>query len=159
MNRVGARGPRREHVARLLHPHVLNDFVAALRGARRAGSAQRYRDAARHLSSRLEQAWDGEWYRRGYYDDGRPLGSAQNDECAIDSISQSWAVLSGAVPKRFAERAMDAVRASLIAAGRKALLLLTPPFDNRRRIPATSRAIRRASARTAASTPTPRCGS
>ena len=46
----------------------------------------------------LEQAWDGEWYRRGYYDDGTPLGSAQNDECRIDSIAQSWAVLSGAVP-------------------------------------------------------------
>ena len=47
----------------------------------------------------LEQTWDGEWYRRGYYDDGTPLGSAQNDECRIDSIAQSWAVLSGAVPR------------------------------------------------------------
>ena len=60
---------------------------------------------------------------------GRPLGSAQNDECVIDSISQSWSVLSGAVPKRFAERAMDAVRASLIARQSKVILLLTPPFD------------------------------
>ena len=46
----------------------------------------------------LELAWDGDWYRRGYYDDGSPLGSAQNDECKIDSIAQTWAVLSGAAP-------------------------------------------------------------
>src|SRR5207342_2769012 len=77
----------------------------------------------------LERSWDGEWYRRGYYDDGMPLGSAQNDECTIDSISQSWAVLSGAVPLRFAERAMDAVRTSLGARLSQLLLLLTPPFD------------------------------
>ena len=77
----------------------------------------------------LERAWDGEWYRRGYYDDGTPLGSAQNDECRIDSISQSWAVLSGAVPSRFAERAIDSVMASLLMRASGVLLLLHPPFD------------------------------
>ena len=85
--------------------------------------------SARHLASQLELTWDGEWYRRGYYDDGLALGSAQNDECKIDSIAQSWAVLSGAVPQRFAERAMDAVRTSLIARGPQIVLLLDPPFD------------------------------
>ena len=84
---------------------------------------------ARRLAATLERSWDGEWYRRGYYDDGTPLGSAQNDECSIDSISQSWAVLSGAVPTRFAERAMDAVRTSLVGRGAQMLLLLNPPFD------------------------------
>ena len=77
----------------------------------------------------LERTWDGEWYRRGYYDDGSPLGSAQNEECRIDSIAQSWAVLSGAVPQRFADRAMDAVRAHLVRRGHRLLALLTPPFD------------------------------
>jgi cyclic beta-1,2-glucan synthetase len=77
----------------------------------------------------LERTWDGEWYRRGYYDDGSPLGSAQNEECRIDLIAQSWAVLSGAVPQRFAERAMDAVRAYLVRRGQRLLALLTPPFD------------------------------
>ena len=77
----------------------------------------------------LERTWDGEWYRRGYYDDGSPLGSAQNDECRIDSIAQSWAVLSGAVPQRFADRAMDAVRAHLVRRGHGLVALLTPPFD------------------------------
>src|SRR5207249_3876116 len=81
-----------------------------LRQKRRDGArATRYRDEAHRLASQLELTWDGEWYRRGYYDDGTALGSAQNDECRIDSIAQSWAVLSGAVPQRFAERAMDAV--------------------------------------------------
>jgi cyclic beta-1,2-glucan synthetase len=92
-------------------------------------TATRYREAARALGSKLELAWDGEWYRRGYYDDGTTLGSSQNDECKIDSIAQSWAVLSGAVPQRFAERGMDAVRATLIARGAQILPLLDPPFD------------------------------
>ena len=91
----------------------------------------------------LEQTWDGEWYRRGYYDDGTPLGSAQNDECRIDSIAQSWAVLSGAVPVRFADRAMDAVRAHLVRRGPPASCCCSRrPSTGRRRIPATSRAIR-----------------
>ena len=108
---------------------MLTDFIQLCEPRGERALVTRYKQAARHLSSRLEEAWDGEWYRRAYYDDGRPLGSAQNDECAIDSISQSWAVLSGAVPKRFAERAMDAVRASLIARQSKVILLLSPPFD------------------------------
>ena len=77
----------------------------------------------------LERTWDGEWYRRGYYDDGSPLGSAQNDECRIDGIAQSWAVISGAVPQRFADRAIDAVRAHLVRRGPRLVALLTPPFD------------------------------
>ena len=89
----------------------------------------RPRREAWRLSTALEQSWDGEWYRRGYDDDGTPLGSTQNDECKIDSIAQSWAVLSGAVPLRFAERAMDAVRTSLVSRGSQILLLLSPPFD------------------------------
>ena len=129
MNRVGAAG-RGESVwlGFFLHA-VLHDFMPICENRGERALAARYRQQARHLSSRLEEAWDGEWYRRGYYDDGRPLGSAQNDECVIDSISQSWSVLSEAVPKRFAERAMDAVRASLIARQSKVILLLTPPFD------------------------------
>ena len=124
-----------------------------------AARPTRYRDEARRLADALELAWDGEWYRRGYYDDGTPLGSAQNDECKIDSIAQSWAVLSGAVPRRFAERAMDAVRAHLDRARLAASCCCsTPPFDQSAQDPATSRATRPACARTAASTPTPRCG-
>jgi cyclic beta-1,2-glucan synthetase len=108
---------------------VLTAFIpiSQSRDARR--TAARFQQDARRLASKLELAWDGEWFRRGYYDDGTPLGSGQNDECRIDSIAQTWAVLSGAAPLHMAERAMDAVRTSLIARGSRLLLLLTPPFD------------------------------
>src|SRR6185436_1659620 len=128
MNRVGHEGRGESTWLGFFLFEILNDF-AQLCDSRDAVAARRYRDTARHYASRLEAAWDGEWFRRGYYDDGRPLGSAQNDECRIDSISQSWALLSGAVPRRFADRAMDALRAALIARPSRTMLLLTPPFD------------------------------
>ena len=129
MNRVGPDGRGESTWLGFFLHHVLSDFVSLCRERNEPVRADRYMTEARRLATRLEQSWDGEWYRRGYYDDGTPLGSAQNDECSIDSISQSWAVLSGAVPLRFAERAMDAVRTSLIARGAQMLLLLHPPFD------------------------------
>ena len=78
--------------------------------------------------------WDGDWYRRAYFDDGTPLGSAANAECQIDSIAQSWAVLSGAAPT---ERARDArwtrVDRRLVRARHRRLIqLLDPPFDTSR---------------------------
>jgi cyclic beta-1,2-glucan synthetase len=129
MNRVGPAGRGESTWLGFFLHTVLNDFVPLSRGRKDDSRADRYLHEARRLASALERSWDGEWYRRGYYDDGMPLGSAQNDECTIDSISQSWAVLSGAVPLRFAERAMDAVRTSLVARRSQLLLLLTPPFD------------------------------
>jgi cyclic beta-1,2-glucan synthetase len=78
----------------------------------------------------LELAWDGDWYLRGYYDDGTPLGSARSEECWIDAVAQSWAVLSGAPTMHHrAERAMDAVRTLLLRRQSQVILLLTPPFD------------------------------
>jgi cyclic beta-1,2-glucan synthetase len=91
--------------------------------------AERYREEARWLTGMLELAWDGHWYRRAYFDDGTPLGSAQNDECKIDSLTQSWAVLSRAAMPERAARAMDAVRAHLVRRDARLALLLTPPFD------------------------------
>ena len=129
MNRVGRAGRGQSTWLGFFLHTVLSDFVALCDTRGDHERATRYREAASRLASALGATWDGEWYRRGYYDDGRPLGSAENDECRIDSISQSWAVLSGAVPQRFAERAMDAVRTSLIVRGSRLLLLLTPPFD------------------------------
>jgi cyclic beta-1,2-glucan glucanotransferase len=129
MNRVGAEGRGESTWLGFFLHHVLTDFVPLCRARKDGVRAARYVTEARRLATSLERSWDGEWYTRGYYDDGTPLGSAQNDECSIDSISQSWAVLSGAVPIRFAERAMDAVRTFLIARGPQMLLLLHPPFD------------------------------
>ena len=90
---------------------------------------QHYRSEARWLTGMLELAWDGNWYRRAYFDDGTPLGSAQNEECRIDSLTQSWAVLSREADPRRAARAMDAVRANLVRRDAQVVLLLTPPFD------------------------------
>ena len=64
----------------------------------------------------LELAWDGDWYRRAYFDDGTPLGSVQNEECRIDSLTQSWAVLSQAA-RSAASRARDGGRARASACG------------------------------------------
>jgi cyclic beta-1,2-glucan synthetase len=125
MNRVGRDG-RGESVwlGFFLHA-VLADFAPLCDVTR----AARYRAEAARLAAALERAWDGEWFLRGYYDDGAPLGSARSDECSIDSIAQSWAVLSGAAPPRLADRAMDSVRTHLVRRGAKVVLLLAPPFD------------------------------
>src|SRR5207247_8554593 len=71
--------------------------------------AQQYRSEAQSLAGMLELAWDGDWYRRAYFDDGTPLGSAQNSECRVDSIAQTWAVISGVSDQYRAGRAMAAV--------------------------------------------------
>jgi cyclic beta-1,2-glucan synthetase len=84
----------------------------------------------RALATAFEnQAWDGAWYRRAWFDDGTPLGSATNDECRIDSIAQSWAVLSGAGRRDRAAQAMAAVDRELILPQDGLALLFTPPFD------------------------------
>jgi cyclic beta-1,2-glucan synthetase len=129
MNRVGRAGRGQSTWLGFFLHTVLTDFAALCDTRDDRPRAARYRAAAARLASALGATWDGEWYRRGYYDDGSPLGSAETDECRIDSIAQSWAVLSGAVPQRFAERAMDAVRTSLVVRGSRLLLLLSPPFD------------------------------
>ncbi len=129
MNLVGRAGRGESTWLGFFLHAVLSDFAPLCTARGEAVRAGRYRDEAARLASALERTWDGEWYRRGYYDDGTPLGSAQSDECTIDSISQSWAVLSGVAPPRFAERAMDSVRTHLVRRGAQVVLLLTPPFD------------------------------
>ena len=85
---------------------------------------------AAQLRSNIEaQAWDGAWYRRAYFDDGTPLGSSTNDECQIDSISQSWAVISGGGDPMRARQAMAAVDQRLVRRDKQIIQLLDPPFD------------------------------
>ena len=129
MNRVGHEGRGESVWLGWFLVSVLNEFapVCARRG--RTDLAERYLNEARWLQGMLELSWDGGWYRRAYFDDGTPLGSVQNDECKIDSLTQSWAVLSRAAEPRRAQRAMDAVRAHLVRRDAQIVLLLTPPFD------------------------------
>jgi cyclic beta-1,2-glucan synthetase len=92
--------------------------------------AASWRRHATSLGAAVErEAWDGDWYRRAYFDDGTPLGSAENAECRIDSIAQSWAVLSGAANPARAARAMAAADEYLVRREQELVLLFTPPFD------------------------------
>jgi cyclic beta-1,2-glucan synthetase len=129
MNRVGAQG-RGESVWLGWFLVVVLNEVAALADVRhRHVLSQRYRSQARSLTGMLELAWDGGWYRRAYFDNGTPLGSVQNEECRLDSLTQSWAVLSQVADPTRAGRAMDAVRTHLVRRDARLVLLLTPPFD------------------------------
>ncbi len=102
--------------------------VARLRGD--LSFAERCEREADHLRQNIEQhGWDGEWYRRAYFDDGSPLGSASNPECQIDSIAQSWSVLSGAGDTTRSRMAMDAVDRRLVRRDHALIQLLDPPFD------------------------------
>jgi cyclic beta-1,2-glucan synthetase len=131
MNRVGAEG-RGESIwlGWFLHA-ALSKFapIAQVRGE--AARAASWRAHAAELLAALERdGWDGDWYRRGYFDDGTPLGSAVSSECRIDSIAQSWAVLSGAADPERARRAMAAVDRNLVRRDAALVLLFAPPFDH-----------------------------
>jgi len=130
MNRVGREG-RGESVwlGFFLH-HVLGRFVSLCERRGDGARARRYREHRAALAAALEEAgWDGAWYRRAYYDDGTPLGSAASDECRIDALAQAWAVISGVAPPERAARAIDAVERELVDEGAGLVRLLTPPFD------------------------------
>lgn len=131
MNRVGQDGKGESVWLAWMLYSVLNDFagIADTRGER--GRAAKWRSHMAALKTALEsQAWDGQWYRRGWFDDGSPLGSAQNAECRIDSIAQSWAVISGAAQSDRASQAMAAAERELILPHDGLALLFTPPFDH-----------------------------
>jgi len=130
MNRVGEMGKGESvWLGWFLHA-TLSAFasLAEVRGDRARAAPWRAHTAA--LQNALEQeGWDGAWYRRGYFDDGTPLGSSTSDECRIDSIAQSWSVISGAADPARALRGMAAVDEQLIDRGDGLALLFTPPFD------------------------------
>ncbi|MGE5275853.1 MAG: GH36-type glycosyl hydrolase domain-containing protein [Acidobacteriota bacterium] len=130
MNRVGV-GGRGESVwlGWFLHTNLVEfAALAARRGESERASA--WLGHAASLKSALDrEGWDGDWYRRAFFDDGTPLGSATNDECRIDSIAQSWGVISGAADPERGRRAMAAVDEHLIRRGDGLVLLFKPPFD------------------------------
>jgi cellobiose phosphorylase len=92
--------------------------------------AARYRAEAARLREAVERhAWDGDWYLRAFYDDGSPLGSHTSDECRIDSLTQSWAIISGAGDPERARTAMAAVEEQLVDREAGLIRLFTPAFD------------------------------
>ena len=130
MNRVGEKGKGESvWLGWFLHT-ILWEFakVADARGEHKRAETWRLHVSA--LKAALERdGWDGEWYRRAFFDDGTPLGTAQGQECRIDSIVQSWGVLSGAAEPARGARAMAAVDQQLVRRPENLVLVLTPPFD------------------------------
>ncbi len=129
MNRVGAGGQGESVWLGWFLQSNLYQFagLAEERGeSQRALGWRRHADALKFALER--DGWDGDWYRRAFFDDGTPLGSAANDECRIDSIAQSWGVISGAADPERGQRAMAAVDEHLIRRGDGLVLLFTPPF-------------------------------
>jgi cellobiose phosphorylase len=136
MNLVGIEGKGESIWLGFFLGGVLTQFAKVARSRGDAAFATRCDDEANALRRNLERhGWDGAWYRRAYFDDGSPLGSAGNDECRIDSISQSWSVLSGLGEPERARAAMGAVHRELVSPEHALIRLLTPPFDHSRPYP------------------------
>jgi cyclic beta-1,2-glucan synthetase len=130
MNRVGNEGRGESVWVGWFLLSILECFAELCERRGEPAQAQSFRQEAKDLRSHLElHAWDGRWYRRAYFDDGRPLGSASNDECRIDSLVQSWAVISGGANPERARQAMEEVDAQLVRREDRLVLLFTPPFD------------------------------
>jgi cyclic beta-1,2-glucan synthetase len=130
MNRVGHLGKGESVWLGWFLYTTLAAFAPSVDSRKQKMRGNRYRKHLDNLKKALEEkAWDGDWYRRAYFDDGTPLGSAQNEECRIDSIAQSWSVISGASDPYRMGRAMAAVEEYLIRRGDGLVILFTPPFD------------------------------
>ena len=130
MNLVGEHGKGESVWLGFFLYDVLMQFTKVAQARSDLSMVERCQKEAAGLRRNLEQnGWDGGWYRRAYFDDGTPLGSSKNPECQIDSIAQSWSVLSGAGDHERSRRAMEAVDARLVRREHGLVQLLDPPFD------------------------------
>ncbi|RDS79541.1 cyclic beta 1-2 glucan synthetase [Dyella monticola] len=131
MNKVGEKGTGESVWLGFFLYEVLTSFALTARRHQDEAFAARCEDEAGKLAANLqEHAWDGAWYRRAYFDDGTPLGSTQNEECRIDSIAQSWSVLSGGAPQERYHQAMESLDKHLVKRDAGIIQLLDPPFDH-----------------------------
>lgn len=136
MNRIGERGRGESIWLGFFLYDVLLQFAPIARLHDDTAFAAYCEAEAAKLQANLEQhGWDGAWYRRAYYDDGTPLGSAASDECQIDSIAQSWSVLSGAARDDRRQEAMRSLDQRLVRRDIGLIQLLDPPFDRSARDP------------------------
>jgi cellobiose phosphorylase len=132
MNRVGREGRGESVWLGFFLCEVLRQFAPLARRHGDDALAQRCEEEGKRLAERLEaSAWDGEWYRRAWFDDGTPLGSIEGNECRIDSIAQSWSVLSGVAGPRRRVQAMQSLDARLVRPQPRLVQLLDPPFDGK----------------------------
>jgi cyclic beta-1,2-glucan glucanotransferase len=130
MNRVGARGVGESVWLAWFAIAAIRGFADLCDRRGETERAQRWRREMAELGRAVDASgWDGEWYRRAFDDDGQPWGSRISEECRIDSIAQSWSVLSGAAPEARAREALAAAESSLVREADRLVLLLWPPFD------------------------------
>jgi cyclic beta-1,2-glucan synthetase len=130
MNLVGAEGKGESVWLGFFLYDVLMRFTGLARARGDIAFADRCELEAAQVRRNIEQnGWDGGWYRRAYFDDGTPLGSAENAECQIDSVAQSWSVLSGAGDPERSRLAMEVVDRRLVRRDHGLIRLLDPPFD------------------------------
>jgi cyclic beta-1,2-glucan synthetase len=131
MNRVGLGGQGESVWLSWFLAHLLRDMAPLAQGRGEVARAERWRHAAEQLQRHLdEQAWDGDWYRRAWFDDGTPLGSRDNAECRIDLIAQAWSVLSGLGDPLRARQAMDSAMRHLHDPVHRVTALLAPPLQH-----------------------------
>lgn len=130
MNLVGAKGKGESVWMAFFLVTVLSRFAPLARTRGDSEFADLCDEEAKRLVTNVEaSAWDGAWYRRAWFDDGTLLGSAENSECQMDSIAQSWSVLSGAAPPDRAKQAMSSLYTRLVHSDTQIVQLLDPPFD------------------------------
>lgn len=130
MNQVGIEGKGESVWLSFFLYDILQHFADLAELRQDNAVAVMCRTEATSLQKNLEAtAWDGKWYRRGYFDNGNPLGSATSQECQIDAIAQSWSVLSGAASPARSTQAMQALDERLVDTNAKLIKLLTPPFN------------------------------
>lgn len=130
MNRVGIKGKGESVWLAWFLIQTMNDLAEMLEKTEQTNAGEGFRIQAKRLAAIVEdKAWDGNWYRRAYYDDGAPLGSKTSNEAKIDSISQSWAEICGAADPARAAIALKSTEEYLVNHESKLVLLLNPAFD------------------------------
>lgn len=130
MNLVGDRGKGESVWLGFFLHEVLRRFIKLARMRKDDAFAERCEAEAAQLRQHLAKSgWDGDWYRRAYFDDGTPLGSSKNEECQIDSISQSWSILSGGGEIERSKKGMNSAYERLVRHDSALIQLLDPPFD------------------------------
>ena len=128
MNRVGVHGKGESVWLAWFLVRALEDFAPLARARGDLHRADVYAAQSAGLRRAVEEhAWDGAWYRRAFYDDGTPIGSRHNQDCRIDAIAQSWAVIAGGDSAR-ARQAVESSEAALVWEDERIVLLLDPPF-------------------------------
>ncbi len=133
MNRVGHQGRGESVWLAFFLYDVLSQFAGLARSRGDLPFADRCVAQAKELQQNIEQhAWDGQWYRRAYFDNGEPLGTRGDPECQIDSLPQSWSVLSGAGEPSRSRQALQAVDERLVRRDTGLIQVLDPPFDTSR---------------------------